>query len=50
VKNQRREEERKRVSGGKGKSNVLGCRVILCDKLRYQSVNGGQKTRVFCLD
>ena len=43
-------EKRRKVSGRKGKSSVLGCSVILCDKLKCQIVSGGQKTRVFCFD
>jgi hypothetical protein len=47
VKNQKREEERRRENVREGKSGVLSCRVILCDKLRCHIMSGGQKTRGF---
>ena len=43
-------EKRRRESRKEGKSGVLSCRVILCDKLRCQLVSDGQKTLVFCHD
>jgi hypothetical protein len=50
VKNQKREEERRRESVREGKSGVLSCMVILCDKLRCHIMSGGLKTRGFCHD
>jgi hypothetical protein len=47
VKNQKREEGRRRESVREGKSGVLSCRVILCDKLRCHIMNDGQKTKNF---